>query len=235
MKQTHARCQRARGLRGLAHSKACWTRPRLWLSRSVLTATLLPGFSPGSVMRILQAKVNPKQALMRWTNARRRAVPTLPRRRYSRSFSTRYIRSQFTNVSKSRPSASLNTISFSRASRVARWLEPINTLTSGARATRSGWLTTTAGCGPASAKSQVQISHCFIRPRLQGGSPGGAALGAIVLLGVEVAQRARRIRNRREGLFLGIQNAQPRAHHFAGVVVAPARNQARYQFLEMLC
>jgi len=42
--------------------------------------------------------------------------------------------------------------SFSRAGRLAFWLEPISTLTNGARATRSGWLTMTAGWGPANSK-----------------------------------------------------------------------------------
>ena len=102
-----------------------------------------------------QTSVNPKQALRRWMSARRRNVPTLPRRRYSRSFSTRYIRSHFTSVSQSSPSAPFSTNSCSRAGRLAFWLEPINTLTNGARATRSGWLTTIAGCGPASAKSHL--------------------------------------------------------------------------------
>jgi hypothetical protein len=88
-------------------------------------------------------------------------VPTLPLRRYSRSFSTRYIRLHFTSVSPSRPSAPFSTTSFSCAGRLSFWLEPISTLTSGARATRSGWLTMIAGCGPTSAKLQVQITYCL--------------------------------------------------------------------------
>jgi hypothetical protein len=49
--------------------------------------------------------------------------------------------------------APFSTSSFSRAGRLAFWLDPISTLTSGARATRSGWLTMIAGCGPAWAKA----------------------------------------------------------------------------------
>ena len=69
---------------------------------------------------------------------------------------------------------------------------------------------------------------------LEGGSLGGSTLGAILSLGVEMAERAGRKRCLRKRLFLGIQNAQAGAHHFAGVVVAPARNQARSQFFRML-
>ena len=45
-----------------------------------------------------QTSVNPRQALMRWTKARRRTAVTVPRCRYSRSFSTKYIRSHFTRL-----------------------------------------------------------------------------------------------------------------------------------------
>jgi len=122
----------------------------------------VPVFAAGASAH---TRVKPKQALRRRTKASRRAAPTLPRRPYNRSFSTRYIRSHFTNVSQSRPSALFSRTSLARGGRLARWLEPISTFTNGARATRSGWLTTTAGCAPASAKSQVQMSHCFVRSR----------------------------------------------------------------------
>ena len=106
-----------------------------------------PAGIPGA-SRLVQTSVNPKHALMRWTNARRRAAPrgadTAPAP-IQPLLLHRYIRSHFTNVSQSRPSAPFSTTSFSRADRLTFWLEPINTLTSGARATRSGWLMMTAG------------------------------------------------------------------------------------------
>lgn len=126
-----ATLQRARSL---AHSKTWQTSERRFESRTVLHGGRpLPPFHSSAMRLIAHASVNPKQALTRWTKARRRTVPTLPRRRYNLSFSTRYIRSHFTSVSQSRPSAPLSMTSFSRAGRLAFWLEPISTLTSGAR------------------------------------------------------------------------------------------------------
>ena len=62
-------------------------------------------------------------------------------------FLHQYIRSHFTSLSQSSPSAPFSIISFSRAWRAALWLEPISPFTKGAHATRSGWLMTTTGCG----------------------------------------------------------------------------------------
>ena len=66
--------------RGLAHSKTWRTRQRPRAARSVEECgSPLPLFD-GDVTRLIrQTSVNPRQALMRWTKARRRTAVTIPR------------------------------------------------------------------------------------------------------------------------------------------------------------
>src|SRR5262249_12720223 len=66
------------------------------------------------------------------------------------------------------------------------------------------------------------------------GRLGRAAFRAVVGLRVEMAQRARRKRNRGELLFLGFQVPEAGPHHLAGIVVTSARHQPLDQRIEML-